>query len=470
MEPDFLQFFQGGLMLELQAVLFEIKSWIWGVPLLCMLLGCGIYLTFILKGMQIRHLGYAIQQVFAAKKEGSKGDISPFDALMTSLAGAIGTGAIVGVSTAITIGGFGSLFWMWVTAILGMATKYAESLLAVKYRRQDRRGEMIGGPMYYIEKGLGWKWMAVVFCLFGVGAAVGTGNMVQVNAIAEATSSLFTVSPLVVGVISAALLGAVLIGGVKSIGRVAGILVPIMALLYLSGGCLILAYHFDQIPAAFSLIMEQAFKPAAWVGGVAGGGILLVIQMGVSRSVFTNEAGLGIPSIAAAAAQTDNPGRQAMITMTGALLSTVVICSITGLVLAVTGVVGLQEGGEAVTGASLVIRGFDSTIPGFGAVVSVGLILFAFSTIIAWAYYGEKCCEYLFGEKSVIFYRTIYTLLVIPGAILHLETVWYLADIFNGLMVVPNLLALFLLKDVILAETNQFLRLVNREKALKESA
>jgi len=446
-----------------------VRDYVWSVPLLLLLLGTGAYLTLILKGVQFRYLGYAIKQVFARQREGSDGDISHFEALMTSLAGAIGTGTIVGVATAITIGGLGAMFWMWITAFLSMATKYAESLLAVKYRELDARNEMIGGPMQYIEKGLGWKWMAALFAIFGAIAAIGTGNLVQVNSIADAVKETLQTDPWITGVVLALFTGLVIMGGVKSIGHVAGVLVPFMAVFYIVGGLIILAMHYDRIPEAISLIMKSAFSGQAAAGGFAGATVMMAVKMGVARSVFSNEAGLGISSIAAAAARTDSPGRQAMITMTGALLSTVIVCSITGLVLAVTGVLGTTtEDGATLNGVALAMKAFD-IFPGGRYVVSVGLILFAFSTVIAWAYYGEKCCEYLFGTKSVIMYRLIFTLLVIPGAALKIEMAWNLADIMNGLMAIPNLIAVIALSKVIVAETDTFLEKVKQEKNEQKS-
>lgn len=447
-------------MLFVNDFLLLLKAWVWGIPLLALLLGVGIYLTIALKAVQFKYIGYAFTQVFQKQKKGATGDISPFDALMTSLAGAIGTGTIVGVATAITIGGFGAIFWMWITAIFGMATKYAESLLAVRYRDVDSRGEMMGGPMQYMKNGLNWKWGALLFAFFGAIAAIGTGNLVQVNAMGEAMGHLVGWSPLVTGVVFCVITAMITLGGVKTIGRVAGLLVPIMAFLYLLGSSYVLITHFDRLPDAFMMILNGAFSPSSAFGGVAGGTLLLVVQRGVCQSVFSNEAGLGISSIAAAAAKTESPGRQAMITMTGALVSTLLICTLTGLVLAVTDVVD----GNGIGGATLAFKAFESTLPGLGIVVSIGLILFAFSTLLAWAYYGEKCAEYIFGVKGVIPYRIIYVLLIIPGAILELATVWHVADIFNGLMAVPNLLALLFLKPVLVNETKLFLDRVRKEQ------
>lgn len=453
-------------MEQIDQWLDSLRNIIWGAPLLTLLLGTGIYLTFLLKGMQFRYLGYAIKQVFAKQRANSEGDISHFDALMTSLAGAIGTGTIVGVATAVTIGGLGSLFWMWITAFFGMATKYAESLLAVHYRELDSRGEMMGGPMQYIERGLGWKWMAALFAIFGAIATLGTGNLVQVNSIAEAVNETWAVDPWITGLVIAGLTALVIMGGVKSIGHVAGVMVPIMALFYIGGGLIVIAMHLDRIPQAFLQIFESAFYGQAAVGGFAGASIMLAIQMGVARSVFSNEAGMGISSMAAAAAKTDSPGRQAMITMTGALLSTVIVCTITGLVLAVSGFVGTtNDAGQTLTGASLAIKAF-STLPGGSYIVSIGLILFAYSTVIAWGYYGEKCSEYLFGARSVILYRILFVLIIIPGAALKIEMAWNLADIANGLMIIPNLIALIGLAGIVRSETNLFLKSVKKEEGL----
>lgn len=452
-------------MEQIDLVLFQIRNWIWGMPLLLLLIGSGIYLTILLKGVQFRYMGYAFKQVFAPQRQGSKGDINPFEALMTSLAGAIGTGTIVGVAAAIMMGGLGAIFWMWVTAFVSMATKYAESLLAVKYRKVDLRGEMCGGPMHYMEYGLGWKWLATLFAVLGMVAALSTGNLVQANSIAEAVKHVWNIEPWITGIFLAILIGSVIIGGVKSIGHVAGVLVPLMALIYTGASLFILIYHAHLIPQAFMLIIKSAWHGQAAAGGFTGATMVMAIQMGVSRSVFSNEAGLGISSLAAAAAKTDSPGRQAMITMTGALISTVIVCTMTGLVLAISGLIGsLGEEGEVLNGASLAIASFNLHIPGGKYLVTIGLILFAYTTVLAWSYYGEKCCEYLFGEKSIILYRILFASVVIPGAILSMETAWQLADISNGLMVIPNLIALICLSKVLVKETNAFLLIADQEK------
>jgi len=407
-------------------------------------------------------LAWGFKELFYRPKD-AEGDISQFEALMTSLAGAIGTGSIVGVATAIAVGGVGSLFWMWVTAIIGMATKYAESLLAVKYRVVDKRGEMIGGPMEYIERGLGWKWMATLFAIFGVIAAIGTGNLVQVNSIVESVNIMFHIEPWIIGLSVALLTAMVILGGVKSIGHVSAILVPVMALFYFVGGMIILIMNAHLLPDAFRQIFVHAFQGQAAFGGFLGAGVMMAVQMGVSRSIFSNEAGLGISSIAAAAAKTDHPGRQAMITMLGALFSTLIICTITGLVIVVSGTFGMSENGKMLNGAALALKAFSSQIAGGDYVVAIGLFLFAFSTVIAWGYYGEKCFEYLLGERAVIPFRILFTLAVIPGAILELDTVWAIADVANGLMVIPNLIALVLLSSVVGKETESFIKIIKKE-------
>ena len=441
-------------------LLFSLKKIIWGFPLLTLLFGVSVYLTFILRFIQFRYLPLAIRQIFTKNNSESKGDISHFESLMTSLAAAIGTGSIVGIATAISFGGLGALFWMWVTAIFGMATKYSESLLAVKYRETDSRGEMVGGPMEYIQKGLGWKKTATLFALLGAIAAFGTGNLVQVNSIADALNNTWRVNPWITGIILSTLTGFVLIGGVKSIGKVASILVPSMALFYIIGGIAILILNVSAIPGALSTIFFSAFNGQAASGGFLGATVMMAIQMGISRSVFSSEAGLGISSIAAAAAKTDKPARQALIAMTGVLLSTVIVCTITGLVIAVTHVLGETSAitGQPLNGASMAIEAFNRGVPGSGFIVTVGLILFAYSTVLAWAYYGEKCCEYLFGDRSIIFYRVFYTLCIIPGAALDMEIVWNFADIANGLIAIPNLIALVALAKIIKLETFSFLK------------
>ncbi|OJU81259.1 MAG: sodium:alanine symporter family protein [Chlamydia sp. 32-24] len=449
-------------MINLIELLKNCKDFLWGVPLLLLLLGTGLYLTFLLKGVQFRYLFYGIKQALTFEKNDSKGDIHPFQALMTSLAGAIGTGTIVGVATSIAIGGLGAIFWMWVTAIVGMATKYAESLLAVKYRKEIN-GEMAGGPMQYMEVGLGWKKAAIFFAIVGSLAALTTGNLVQMNAISDAINQITEVNSLWIGIFLAALTGMVVIGGVKSIGKVASVLVPIMALFYMAGGLIILILHFDKIGTVFLSIMKGAFSGQAAFGGFSGATLMLAIQMGVSRGIFSNEAGLGISSMAAAAAKTDLPGKQALITMVGALISTIIICTMTGLVLGVTEVLGkFNENGIPLTGAAMATTSFNYLYGG-KYIVAIGLIFFAFSTVIAWGYYGEKCFEYLFGSQSILYYRVLFACIAIPGATMKMDIAWYLADITNALMVIPNLFALLALGSVIHKETEHFERITSLE-------
>ncbi len=448
-----------------------IYSWVWGAPLLILLTGIGLYLTFALRGLQFRYLGYALKLAFGWQhaKEG-KGDISHFQSLMTALAATIGIGNIAGVATAITIGGFGGLFWMWVTALIGMATKYAEAVLAVKYRIVDKRGEMSGGPMYFIERGLGWRWLAIAFALFGAIASFGGGNMLQANSVADAVYSMFNVDPWITGVVIAILTALTLIGGIKSIGTVASWLVPFMAFLYIGGASIIIVLKFDRVPEALSMIFTSAFSGQAAFGGFLGATMATALQVGVSRGLMTSEAGLGTASIAAAAAKTDVPGRQALVSMTGCFLATIIMCSVTGLVLGVTDHLGvIDANGRILTGASLTIAAFHSVYSWGGYVVTVGLIFFAFTTLIGWAYYGEKCVEYLLGEKSIPFYRILFSLVVIPGAILELDVVWKISDITNGLMAFPNLIGLCALSGVVIKESNDFIKILKQEQLEKEA-
>lgn len=441
-------------------------AWVWGLPLLVAIVGIGLYLTLALKGLQFRYLKYALELV-AGKHQGKegRGDISHFESLMTALAATIGIGNIAGVATALAVGGMGALFWMWVTALIGMATKYAEAILAVKYRTIDKRGEMCGGPMYFIEHGLGWHWLAAAFALFGAIASFGGGNMLQANSVADVMGSMFQIDPWVSGIVVALLTGLTLMGGIQRIGHVAGWLVPFMAIFYIGGGTLILLMKYDRILEALWKIVTHAFTGQAAFGGFLGSSVLMAIQVGVSRGLMTSEAGLGTASIAAAAAKTDLPGRQALVSMTGCFLATIVMCSVTGLVLGVTDVFGLVNAdGRLINGASMTLLAFNSVFSWGGYIVTIGLVLFAFTTLLGWAYYGEKCIEYLLGERSVIPYRLLFTLAVIPGAVLELDIVWKISDITNGLMAFPNLIALAALSPVVLAETKAFLAVLKQEQ------
>jgi AGCS family alanine or glycine:cation symporter len=454
------------ISLHLSPYLDFMYAWVWGAPLLILLMGVGIYLTIRLKGIQFSYLPYALKLAFGPQHAGEgRGDITHFQSLMTALAATIGIGNIAGVATALTVGGRGSLFWMWVTALIGMATKYAEALLAVKYRTIDKRGEMCGGPMYFIQEGLQWKWLAFAFAFFGAFAAFGGGNMLQANSVSDVMSTMFDVDPLYSGIAIAVLTGLTILGGIHTIGNVASLLVPFMAFLYIGGGLLIIFARLDRVPEAVYAIFASAFTGEAAFGGFTGASIAMAIQVGVSRGLMTSEAGLGTASIAAAAAKTDLPGRQALVSMTGCFLATIVMCSVTGLVLGVTDVFGMTDSdGKLLNGASLTLAAFTSVFPTFGGyVVAISLLFFAFTTIIGWGYYGEKCTEYLLGERSVPFYRIIFTLMVIPGAILELDLVWKISDIFNGLMAFPNLIALAALSGVVIVETKAFLKVVAAE-------
>ena len=460
-----------GFMKGLSTVLMCCMDGCGGLPLLLLLTGIGVYLTVALKGLQFRYLGYALKVAFGSQKEEGKGDISHFQSLMTALAATIGIGNIAGVATAITVGGIGALFWMWVTALIGMATKYAEALLAVKYRSIDKKGEMCGGPMYFIEHGLGWRWLAVSFAIFGAIASFGGGNMLQANSVSDVMRSMFHLDPMWTGIAIAAVTGLTLLGGIKSIGRVASLLVPFMAIFYIGGASLILFARYENIPHAILSIFVQAFTGQAAFGGFLGSTVLMAIQVGMSRGLMTSEAGLGTASIAAAAAKTDLPGRQALVSMTGCFLATVIMCTVTGLVLGVTDSFGkVDADGKLITGASLTLTAFMSVFPWGGYIVTIGLVLFAFTTLLGWAYYGEKCVEYLFGERSVPFYRILFTLVVIPGAILELDIVWKISDITNGLMAFPNLIGLCALSGVVVAETREFLKVLDKERESEKLA
>lgn len=448
------------------AVLDSIYSWVWGAPLLILIMGIGTYMTIALRGIQFRYLPYALKLVFGRNqmKEG-EGDISHFESLMTALAATIGIGNIAGVATAISVGGLGALFWMWVTALVGMAIKYSEAILAVKYRTTDERGEMCGGPMYFIEYGLGWRWLSTAFALFGAVGAFGGGNMLQANSVADVMKSVFDVDPLYTGLTVAFFTGLTLLGGIKSIGKVAGLLVPFMAIFYISGASLILLKYWSQVPFAFWSIVRHAFTGQAAFGGFLGSTLVLALQVGVSRGLMTSEAGLGTASIAAAAAKTDLPGRQALVSMTGSFLATIIMCSVTGLVLAVTNVFGLLgPDGKMLNGATMTVAAFQSVFTWGGYIVTFGLVLFAFTTLLGWSYYGEKCVEYLLGARSVPLYRIIFTLVIIPGAVLELDIVWKISDICNGMMAFPNLIGLMALSGVVLSETRSFLKVLAHEQ------
>ena len=444
--------------MESLTILFHaLGSIVWGPVMLVLLVGTGIYLTVRLFGLQIWLLPYALRMAFSRKTHPDQpGDISQFQALMTALAATIGTGNIAGVATAIVLGGPGALFWMWLCAIFGMATKYAEGLLAVKYRVRDADGKMSGGPMYYISLGLNMKWLGMLFAIFGMIAALGTGASVQSNSLAESMRSSFAIPGWLTGVVLTVITALVIVGGIKSIARVTSIIVPFMALFYLGGGLLIILLNIEQLWPALTLIMTDAFTGQA----VAGGALGTVIRYGVARGVFSNEAGLGTAPIAAAAAKTDQPVKQALVSMTGTFIDTIVVCSVTGLVLVMG---GMYTGGS--TGAALTAQTFDQMLPGPGDwIVTIGLLFFAYSTILGWSYYGEKCAQYVCGKWVVVPYRCLYTAFVMIGTVVSLDLVWAVSDVVNGLMAFPNLVGLLLLSGVVVKETRSFLLALKHER------
>ena len=441
-------------MKTFESLLSALNSFAWGPAMLFFILCTGLYLMLGLRLLPLRKLGFAFVQLFKGGRARGEGDISPFAALMTSLSATVGTGNIAGVATAIGIGGPGALFWMWCTALVGMATKYGEAVLAVHYRETDDAGRKVGGPMYYIKNGLGqrWLWLATLFALFGMLAGFGIGNTVQASEVARVMESSFQVPQWVSGAVMATLVGIVLLGGVKVIARVASTLVPLMGIAYLLGCGFVIAQNLGEVPAAFNLILHSAFNPVAAEGGFAGAAVMLAIRMGVARGVFSNEAGLGSAPIAHAAAETDSPVRQGSIAMLGTFIDTLVICTMTGLVIILTGV----WTGDA-QAAAMTASGFASVFPGLGdKFVALTLVLFAFTTIIGWSYYGERCAEYLFGLKVIVPYRILWTAAVYIGAVKGLGIAWLLADTLNALMAIPNLIALLLLSPVIFRLTRSW--------------
>ncbi len=432
----------------------QLNSIVWGPPMLALILGTGIFLMLGLRFMPFRQLGYGFRMLWQGRVGSGDGDITPFNALMTSLSATVGTGNIAGVATAIFLGGPGALFWMWCTALVGMATKYAEAVCAVHYRETDEKGNHVGGPMYYIKNGLKshWTWLGTAFAIFGAVAGFGIGNTVQAHSVADVLHASFGIPTLATGVILAVLVGIVLIGGIRWIAEVAGKLVPIMAILYIVCGVVVLAMNAAEIPKAFEMIFTYAFTPAAATGGFAGAAVWAAIQFGVARGVFSNEAGLGSAPIAHAAARTNNPVQQGVIAMLDPLIDTILICTITGLVIIISG-----EWTSGVSGAPLSSAAFEHALPNFGGyMVTIGLVLFAFTTLLGWSFYGEKCVEYLFGIKSIIPFRLLWVIVVPVGAMGNLEFIWLVADTLNALMALPNLVALLLLSPVIFKLSREY--------------
>ena len=447
-------------------ILNAIDSFMWGPPLITLLVGTGIYLTIRLKLLQVFRLPKALKLIFKAQNNG-RGDVSSFKALCVALAATVGTGNIVGVATAVKVGGPGAIFWMWVAAFFGMATKYSEGLLAVKFRSIDEKGEIAGGPMFYIRNGMGEKWkpLATFFALACIGVAYfGIGTFPQVNAIVDSMQIAFGFPKIATDVILTVFIAAITLGGLQSIAKVASGIVPFMALTYVAISLGLIILNLDQVPAAIAMIINDAFTGAAAAGGFAGSTVMMAMQNGVARGVFSNESGLGSAPIAAAAAKTKWPAEQGLISMTGTFIDTIIICSMTGLALVLTGVWQGDAAGAAMTSAA-----FASAYGLFGSqLLTIALVLFAFTTILGWNYYGERACIYLFGNKGVLPYRLIFIALIASGAFLKLEAIWILADIVNGLMAIPNLIALIALSGVIVAETNKYMN--RHKKAAKPSA
>ena len=442
-------------MENLIPVLNAIDSFMWGPPLITLLVGTGIFLTIRLGLIQVLRLPTALKLIFKARNDGD-GDVSSFKALCLALAATIGTGNIVGVATAVKVGGPGALFWMWMAAFFGMATKYAEGLLAVKYRNTDAKGEIAGGPMFYIENGMGKKYrpLAVFFAFSCILVAFfGIGTFPQVNAIVDSVNISFGVPVYVTDIVITLLIALITIGGIKSIARVASAIVPFMALFYVAISVILIALNLDKVPGAFAIIIDGAFNGTAATGGFLGSTIMIAMQNGVARGVFSNESGLGSAPIAAAAAKTKWPAEQGLISMTGTFIDTIIICTMTGLALVLTVVWTGDSAGAAMTSAA-----FSSVFGTIGSMgLTVALALFAFTTILGWNYYGERACFYLFGLKAILPYKLIFIVLIACGAFLKLEAIWILADIVNGLMAIPNLIALIALSGVIVAETKKYM-------------
>lgn len=444
-------------MEQLNNIISQINAFAWGPPMLSALSVTGLLLTLGLVFMPWRKIGYGFKLLFDKEADSGAGDVKPFNALMTALSATVGTGNIAGVATAIALGGPGAIFYMWIIALFGMATKYAEAVCAVKYREVDSENKYVGGPMYYLRNGVGefapelGKSLGVAFAIFGAVAAFGIGNAVQVNSMAAVLKANFSVPTWLTGVVVAILVGFVIIGGIRRIGEVAGKLVPAMIVLYVSASLVIIVINITEVPHAFGLIFKYAFNPAAATGGFAGAAVAAAIRFGVARGVFSNEAGLGSAAIAHAAAKTNNPVRQGIIAMLGTFIDTIVVCSMTALVILTSGIWI-----EGQTGAVLTSNSFDSVIFGGGHIVTIALAVFAFTTILGWSYYGERCWQYLFNAKTVIIYRVLWILAALLFANLKVDFVWNLSDTLNGLMAIPNLIGLLLLAPLVFKLTKDY--------------
>ncbi len=439
----------------MEDVLDSINEIIWGPLMLGLILGTGLYLTIGLKGVSLSRIPHAFVLLVRGRNGDGDGEISPFNALMTALSSTIGTGNIAGVATAVGIGGPGALFWMWCAAVLGIATKYAEAVLAVRYRETNSTGKKVGGPMYYIKNGLGKKWhfLGFLFAFFGALAGFGLANTVQSNTVSLALMSTFSIPTIVSGVVMSFLVGLVLLGGLKRIADVAGRLVPFMAALYIGCTVFILLVNFSEIPRAFLLIIDSAFNGVAAGGGFAGSTLVVALRMGVARGIFSNEAGLGSAPIAHAAAETNNPVRQGNIAMLGTFIDTLIVCTMTGLVLVVSGV----WDGEA-TGAAMTLMAFSANLSYGEPLLTICIVLFAFTSMLGWSYYGERCAEFLMGPKIIVPFRVMWVAGVFFGTQLSLSLVWKISDMLNGLMAFPNLIALILLSPVVFKLTSDYIR------------
>lgn len=437
-------------MQALEEIMAMLSGIIWGPPMLTLLVGTGLYLTFILKGLQFRVLPHAFKLIWT-KDHTSDGDISHFAALMTALAATVGIGNIVGVATAITLGGPGAVFWMWMTGLVGMATKYSEAVLAIKYREKGEHG-MRGGPMYYLAKGVGLPWLGTLFAIFTACAAFGIGNMTQANATAKIFEATFQIPTQATGIVLTLLTGLVILGGIKTIGKFTSFLVPIMITIYVGCSLWVLALNFNEIPYAFGLIFGAAFSPSAATGGFLGATVAAAMRYGIARGVFSNESGLGSAPIAAAAARTNDPVKQALVSMTQTFIDTLVVCTMTALV-----ILTAASWTQGVSAASLTSASMAETLGNSGSVVvAIATALFAYSTLIGWNYYGEKAIEYLFGPRAIKIYRVFFTVAVMVGALVSLEFVWNFSDLANGMMAIPNLIGLLWLSPIIKQETERY--------------
>ena len=442
-------------MEQIQSFISLINGFAWGVPMLVLILGTGLFLSVGLKFMSIARIPFGFRLLWKGRIPGDDaGEISPFNALMTSLSATIGTGNIAGVATAIFLGGPGAMFWMWMTALVGMATKYDEAVCAVQFREQDENGNYVGGPMYYIKNGMGekWKWLATLFAIFAAIAGFGIGNTVQSNSVADALHTNFGLPQVWTGIIIMILVGLVLVGGLQRISTVAGRLVPAMAVLYILASLVVILLNIGALPHAVGLIFTHAFTPTAATGGFAGAAVWAAIRFGVARGVFSNEAGLGSAPIAHAAAKSKGPVSQGLVAMLGTFIDTIIVCSFTAFAIITTGV---WTSGE--TGAALTSAAFNAALPGIGGpIIALALAVFAFTTILGWSYYCERSLQYLFGLKVIMPFRVLWSVAALVGSVLTLEFVWLLADTLNALMAVPNLIALIVLSPIVFKITKAF--------------